>query len=82
MSDGKQTFQLTALESRLLNLLAMNRGNAVTRAEIYQHLWRGDDSTAASLNNLVCHLREFFTPDSGVEIETIWGIGYKLMVKE
>ena len=60
----------------------MNRGNAVTRAEIYQHLWRGDDSTAASLNNLVCHLREFFTPDSGVEIETIWGIGYKLMVKE
>ena len=82
LSDGKQTFQLTALESRLLNLLAMNRGNAVTRIEIYQHLWRGDDSTAASLNNLVCHLREFFTPDSGVAIETIWGIGYKLTVKE
>ena len=82
LSDGKQTLQLTALESRLLNLLAMNRDTAVTRTEIYQHLWRGDDSTAASLNNLVCHIREFFTPESGVEIETIWGIGYKLTVKE
>ena len=52
------------------------------RKEIYQHLWKNDDYTAASLNNLVCHLRDYFPPESGVEIETIWGMGYKLTVKE
>ena len=82
LSDGNITHQLTAFESRLLNLMAMNRGNAVMRKEIYQHLWKNDDYTAASLNNLVCHLRDYFPPESGVEIETIWGMGYKLTVKE
>ena len=73
---------LTAFESKLLNLLAMNQGNTVTRTEIYQHLWKGNDTTAASLNNLVSHLREYFSPETGVEIETIWGAGYKLTVKK
>ncbi|MCR5574429.1 MAG: response regulator transcription factor [Bacteroidaceae bacterium] len=82
LSVGQQTIQLTAFESRLLNLLVMNQGNVVMRTEIYQHLWKSDDSTAASLNNLVCHLRDYFPPESGVEIETIWGAGYKLTVKE
>ena len=82
LSSGEQTILLTAFESKLLNLLAMNQGNTVTRAEIYQHLWKGNDTTAASLNNLVSHLREYFSPETGVEIETIWGAGYKLTVKE
>ena len=82
LSSGEQTILLTAFESKLLNLLAMNQGNTVTRTEIYQHLWKGNDTTAASLNNLVSHLREYFSPETGVEIETIWGAGYKLTVKK
>ena len=82
LGNGNVNHKLTALESKLLNLLAAHQGNVVTRTEIYLHLWKLEDGMEFSLNNLVHQLRDYFAPDSGIEIETIWGVGYKLKVKE
>lgn len=81
LGNGRVNHTLTVFESKLLNLLAAHQGNVVTRNEIYLHLWKTEEGMEYSLNNLVHQLRDYFTPDSGVEIETIWGVGYKLKMK-
>ncbi|HEY3964716.1 MAG TPA: response regulator transcription factor [Planctomycetaceae bacterium] len=50
VSRGAETIPLTAMEYSLVELLALHRGELVTRTMIYDHLFNEDDE---SLSNLV-----------------------------
>ena len=50
VSRGAETIALTAMEYSLVELLALHRGELVTRTMIYDHLFNEDDE---SLSNLV-----------------------------
>ena len=79
--DGA-TRRITARESAILAMLARRVGDIVSSAELLMEIW-GDDSyyNLRSLNVFVSHLRNYLSADKDVEIQSIRGIGYRLIVK-
>jgi two-component system OmpR family response regulator len=80
---GGRQVPLSTKEFSLLRMLAGRTGDAVTRAEILQEVWgttRHIDPTI--VDQYVRYLRRKLQPiDSGVEVATIRGIGYSLVVQ-
>ncbi|HVK75788.1 MAG TPA: response regulator transcription factor [Kofleriaceae bacterium] len=69
--------ELTRVEFELLVALARRPGIAVTRTWLAEHvLPPGRDGTERTLDVHVSRLRKKL--GSGVRIETVWGIGYRL----
>jgi two-component system OmpR family response regulator len=72
---------LSTKEFSLLRMLAMRPGETATRAEILQEVWgttRHIDPTI--VDQYVRYLRKKLQPiESGVEVETVRGIGYALV---
>lgn len=80
MKADEVTRKLSALECKLLRLLALNLNQVVTREQIEQELW-GDyvtDSSEQSLNNYIAKLRKYLSKDKQLELRTIPRVGYKL----
>ncbi len=76
---GAEEIQLSAREFQLLELLAQNSGKVVPRDVILDRVW-GLDAEVSS-NNLDAYvrlLRKKLPEGSGVEIQNIRGIGFKL----
>lgn len=77
---GVQTINLTPLEFDLLRLLAYRRGEVVSRAEIIEHLYDGQEEITTNLVDVyIRYLRKKI--DKGSEnplILTRWGKGYLL----
>ena len=76
---GDDEIQLSAREFQLFDLLAENRGRVVPREVLLDRIW-GLDAYVSS-NNLDAHirlLRKKLSPQDGVEIQNIRGIGFKL----
>ncbi len=75
--DG-QPLDLSPTEFALLHLLLRSPGRAFSRAYLLETVWReayiGGDR---SVDNVVLRLRKKLEP-LGDEIETVWGIGYRL----
>ncbi len=75
--DG-QPLDLSPTEFALLHLLLRSPGRAFSRAYLLETVWReayiGGDR---SVENVVLRLRKKLGP-LGDEIETVWGIGYRL----
>ena len=63
-------------------MLARRNGDIVEFRELLTEIW-GDDSyyNLRSLNVFVSHLRNYLSADKDVEIQSIRGIGYRLIVK-
>ena len=86
--DSKQwtlngaTRRITARESAIITMLARRNGDIVEFRELLTEIW-GDDSyyNLRSLNVFVSHLRNYLSSDKDVEIQSIRGIGYRLIVK-
>lgn len=80
--DGKP-LPLSTKEFSLLRLLALRRGQVVTRAEILEEVWgttRHIDPTI--VDQYIRYLRRKLEPvDSGVRIVTIRGAGYSLRLE-
>ena len=76
------TRRITARESAILAMLARHSGDVVAFSELLNEIW-GDDSyyNLRSLNVFVSHLRNYLSADKDVEIQSIRGIGYRLIVK-
>lgn len=72
--------KLSHREAMLLLVLAQNRNSTVSRKEVLMKVW-GDDSffNSRNLDVYISKLRDFFKPDSTIEIITIKGIGYRFM---
>jgi two-component system OmpR family response regulator len=81
--DGK-IIPFSAKEFSLLRMLATRDGALATRPEILQEVWgtvRHIDPTI--VDQYVRYLRRKLQPiDSGVEVETVRGAGYRLHVSE
>lgn len=79
--DGKVR-QLTGREADLLELLCLHRERTLERSFALLRLW-GDDSYHAgrSMDVFISRLRKYLQDDSRVEIRTVHGQGYKLIIK-
>ena len=80
--DGA-TRRITARESAILAMLARRVGDVVTSAELLMEIW-GDDSyyNLRSLNVFISHLRGYLSADPNVDIQSVRGVGYRLILEE
>lgn len=74
--------QLTGRESDLLELLCLHRDRTLERSFALRRLW-GDDSYHAgrSMDVFISRLRKYLQEDPRVEIRTVHGMGFKLLVR-
>lgn len=81
-SDGNVT-RLTTKESALLKLLAERKNSILNRREALKDVW-GDDSyfNARSMDVYITKLRKLLKEDSTLQIMTVHGEGFKLLVEE
>lgn len=77
------TRRLTARESAILERLAKCQGDVVSSNELLLDIW-GDDSyyTLRSLNVFISRLRSYLADDRRVEIQSVRGSGYRLIVNK
>jgi DNA-binding response OmpR family regulator len=72
--------QLTALEFRILYMLAMNAGRVVSYSRLVEYAWRYDGGDSSLLKTHISHIRDklkLHNPQSG-DIRAVAGVGYKL----
>lgn len=76
------TRRLTARESAVLSMLAANVGEVVASEGLLKDIW-GDDSyyNLRSLNVFISRLRSYLEDDKRVEIQSLRGVGYRLLIK-
>jgi two-component system alkaline phosphatase synthesis response regulator PhoP/two-component system response regulator ResD len=79
------------LDNRLLNLRTQefdllqtfveNKGLALSREKLLELAWGFDFyGETRTVDVHVAHLRDKLGPDERVRIETVWGVGYKLVI--
>ncbi|MFD2918990.1 response regulator transcription factor [Terrimonas rubra] len=77
---GKQKKQLTSREADLLQLLLLNRNEALQRNYLLQTLWGNTDYfSGRSLDVFISKIRKYLSTDSSVKIINVRGIGYKMI---
>jgi len=77
-----EPLELTRTEFALLHLLIRNRGRAFSRTYLHDAIW-GEPAVDGdrSVDNAVLRLRKKLAPLGDV-IETVWGVGYRLSVRQ
>lgn len=82
LTHNGTTRRLTARESAVLSMLAAHAGDVVASETLLKEIW-GDDSyyNLRSLNVFISRLRGYLEDDPRVEIQSLRGIGYRLIVK-
>lgn len=72
---------LTNKEFSILKLIATRRGRAVSKSNIYEHLYPNSDAVRAKIIDVfICKIRSKLKAATGGEdyIQTVWGRGYTL----
>lgn len=71
---------LSHRENQLLEILAARPNDVVSRKDILQEVW-GNDSffNSRNLDVYITRLRDYLKEDSGVQILTLKGVGYRLV---
>ena len=78
--DGRP-LKLRAKEFDLLRVLAEHQGLVLTRDQLLEQAWGFDyGGETRTMDVHVAHVRQHLG-DAPVVIETVWGIGYKLVVE-
>lgn len=74
--------KLTHKEADLLNLLCRFKNQVLERNIAMKHIW-GNDShfVARSMDVYISKLRKYLKDDNQIEIDTIHGVGFKLIVR-
>lgn len=81
IQKGKQEISVTNIEFQMLYFLALHKGMAMSKEQIYEYVWNGeyvfDDS------NITSHIRRLRVkieddPANPKYIQTVRGIGYKM----
>lgn len=79
LKEEKKIF-LTSLELKLLLYLLKNRGKIATREMIFKHVWNYEEqNNTRSLDVNIRKLRQKLEDSDNFYIETIRGIGYKIL---
>ena len=81
IDKDKKKFSLTTKENELLKLFCLNINNKVERNAALIKIW-GDDSyyNARSMDVYIAKLRKYLKSDPDIEIKTIHGHGFKLLI--
>ena len=75
--------RLSSKEADLINILAQNKNELVSRSVILIKIWGNDDYfSAKSMDVYISKIRRLFKEDNGIEILNAYGSGYKLIVNE
>lgn len=74
---------LRTKEFDLLHTFVQNKGLALSREKLLELAWGFDFyGETRTVDVHVAHLRERLAGDERVKIETVWGVGYKMVVDE
>jgi DNA-binding response OmpR family regulator len=79
---GKESVQLTLMESELLRYFVRNAGNTVSRKAILENVWDlQEDTDTRAIDNFVVRLRKYIEeePSSPRYLVTVRGLGYKFI---
>lgn len=81
LTHNGTTRRLTARESAVLSMLASNTGEVVASELLLKDIW-GDDSyyNLRSLNVFISRLRGYLVDDPNIEIQSLRGVGYRLLI--
>jgi DNA-binding response OmpR family regulator len=76
-----KVIKLSNRESQVLNMLASHRNQTIERKNLLLAVW-GDDSffNSRTLDVYIRKLRDYFSPEKGIEIVTLKGKGYHFIV--
>lgn len=81
--DGTEKM-LTAREAKILELLAVNKNDVVRREAVLSRFWGVEDKdyfASRSLDVFIKKIRTAIEDEPSVELKTIRGIGFKLIVE-
>lgn len=78
-----QVLDVTPTEYALLNYLLANPERAISREELLKKVWQFDFETdTRAADDLIKRLRrKLALLDSGIQIDSVWGFGFRLAVK-
>lgn len=80
---GEELLELTSKESDLLQVLVEAEGKAVEREVILNKVWKDEgDYVGRTLDVFISRLRKKLSADVRVQILTLRGVGYKLIIEE
>ena len=83
LSIGDEERKLSPKEAQLLELLAVNPNELISREMALKKIWGSDDYfTARSMDVYVTKLRKFLSDDSSVNIKNIHGAGFQLIIRD
>lgn len=71
--------ELTAKESELLRLFALNFNQLIDRSSTLQKIWKDDSIFASrSMDVYITKLRKYLRDDPSIQITNVHGVGFKL----
>jgi DNA-binding response OmpR family regulator len=79
---GKETVQLTLMESELLRYLIQHAGHPVSRKAILENVWDlQEDTDTRAIDNFIVRLRKYIEnePSDPQHLVTVRGLGYKFI---
>lgn len=79
---GDKKYQLTQMESELLQYLIKNAGKAVSRKSILEDVWDlHEDTDTRAIDNFIVRLRRYLEedPTKPKHLVTVRGVGYKFL---
>jgi two-component system, OmpR family, response regulator len=83
LSSGEDEKKLSPKEAQLLELLAINPNELISREMALKKIWGADDYfTARSMDVYVTKLRKFLSEDPRLNIKNIHGAGFQLIIRE
>ena len=76
-----ERIQLTQREAELLKYFYLNTNKVLKREDILTEIWGKDDYfLGRSMDVFITKLRKYIKGQDGVEIQTIHGVGFKLVI--
>lgn len=79
VAKGDQVFDLSPIEYKLFKMLAEQKGNVLTRQQLLDEVWDGDqfiEEHALTVNINRLRNKVEVTPSKPIYIKTVYGIGY------
>jgi len=81
LTAGDEEKKLSPKEAQLLELLALNPNELISREVALKKIWGNDDYfTARSMDVYITKLRKFLSEDSRLNIKNIHGAGFQLII--
>lgn len=83
LTSGDDEKKLSPKEAQLLELLAINPNELISREMALKKIWGADDYfTARSMDVYITKLRKFLSEDPRLNIKNIHGAGFQLIIRD